>query len=136
MNNHNITSGGDYALLLINTLLESQNEVQDEHKLDSTMLKNLFKRIHEYANFSWEEYIKGGRESYLFAEDEMEMIFEIAIRDTTDELIEGLVEKDMVSIAAVNEEGELLYSLTEKGKEYAEQNKLTFKNKRNGKSDS
>lgn len=136
MNNRSITSGGDYALLLINTLLESQNEVGEEHKLDSAMLKNLFKRIHEYANFSWEEYIKGGRESYLFTEDEMEMIFDIAIRDTTDELIEGLVEKEMVSIAAVNENGELLYSLTEKGEKYAEQNKLNSKKKRNGKSNS
>lgn len=127
MNNQNITSGGDYALLLINTLLESQNEVNEEHKLDSSMLKNLSKRIHEYANFSWEEYIKGNRESYLFVEDEMEMIFDIAIRDTTDELLEGLIEKDMVAISAVNKNGELLYSLTEKGEEYAKQNKLKTK---------
>ena len=121
MNNHNITSGGDYALLLINTLLESQNEVDDRDKLDSNMLKNLSKRIHEHANVSWEEYIKGNRESYLFAEDEMEAIFEMAIQDTTSELIEGLIEKDMVAISAVNENGELLYSLTEKGEEYAQQ---------------
>lgn len=124
MNNHNVTSGGDYALLLINTLLESQNEVDDRDKLDSNMLKNLFTRIHEHANASWEEYIKGNRETYLFADNEMEAIFEIAIQDTTADLLEGLIERDMVAISAVNENGELLYSLTEKGEEYAKQNKL------------
>jgi len=120
MDKSNITSGNDYAFLLISTLLESQNELGEEHKLDSNMLSNLFKRITEYANYTWEEYIKGNRETYLFGEDEMEEIYHKAIQDTTSELLEGLLEKEMVSIKGVNESGELLYGLTEKGEEFVE----------------
>ena len=128
MENHNITSGGDYAFLLISTLLESEKNMSESERLDSDTFLHLTKRIKEYADITWGEYIKGNRETYLFDDVEMEMIFQKAIQDTVDTLLEGLVEKEMVSIAAVNEEGELLYSLTDEGKKYADS--LNPKNKK------
>lgn len=117
MNNQSVTCGADYALILISAILEAQNEVNEEHKLHSSMLISLTKRIHDYANFAWKEYTEGTRESYLFFEDEMLAIYEKAAEDAVASLLEGLVEKEMVSIAGINENGEFLYSLTEKGKE-------------------
>ncbi len=131
MENHNITSGGDYALLLISTILESEKDMSESERLDSDTFLHLTKRIKEYADITWEEYIKGNRETYLFDDVEMEMIFQKAIQDTVDNLLEGLIEKEMVSIAAVSEEGELLYSLTDEGKKYADS--LNPKNKRKSK---
>ncbi len=127
MENHNITSGGDYALLLISTILESERDMSESERLDSDTFLHLTKRIKEYADITWQEYIKGNRETYLFDDVEMEMIFQKAIQDTVDNLLEGLIEKEMVSIAAVSEEGELLYSLTDEGKKYADS--LNPKNK-------
>jgi hypothetical protein len=128
MENHNITSGGDYALLLISTILESERDMSESERLDSDTFLHLTKRIKEYADITWQEYIKGNRETYLFDDVEMEMIFQKAIQDTVDNLLEGLIEKEMVSIAAVSEEGELLYSLTDEGKKYADS--LNPKNKK------
>jgi hypothetical protein len=127
MENHNITSGGDYAFLLISTLLESERDMSESERLDSDTFLHLTKRIKEYADITWDDYIKGNRETYLFDDVEMEMIFQKAIQDTVDNLLEGLIEKEMVSIAAVSEEGELLYSLTDEGKKYADS--LNPKNK-------
>jgi hypothetical protein len=128
MENHNITSGGDYALLLISTILESERDMSESERLDSDTFLHLTKRIKEYADITWDDYIKGNRETYLFDDVEMEMIFQKAIQDTVDNLLEGLIEKEMVSIAAVSEEGELLYSLTDEGKKYADS--LNPKNKK------
>jgi len=127
MENHNITSGGDYALLLISTILESERDMSESERLDSDTFLHLTKRIKEYADITWDDYTKGNRETYLFDDVEMEMIFQKAIQDTVDNLLEGLIEKEMVSIAAVSEEGELLYSLTDEGKKYADS--LNPKNK-------
>ena len=128
MNNHSITSGGDYAFLLISTLLESEKDMPEDQRLDSDTFLHLTKRIKEYADITWDHYIKGNRETYLFNDTEMEIIFQKAVQDTVDNLLEGLIEKEMVSIAAVNKEGELLYSLTDEGKKYAES--LNPKNKK------
>jgi hypothetical protein len=136
MKDHNITSGSDYAILLITTLLESQYVVSEEYKLDSGVLKNLSKRIHEYANFTWEEYIKENRETYLFSEDEVEEIYHKAQEDTVSELIEGLIDKELVSIKGINENGEFLYGLTEKGEEVSGTSKSKTKKRNNGKSNS
>jgi hypothetical protein len=128
MENRNITSGGDYAFLLISTILESERDMSESERLDSDTFLHLTKRIKEYADITWDDYIKGNRETYLFDDVEMEMIFQKAIQDTVDNLLEGLIEKEMVSIAAVSEEGELLYSLTDEGKKYADS--LNPKNKK------
>jgi hypothetical protein len=116
MDNENISSGQDYAQLLINNLIEGELEVPEEERMDSRFLLYWCEEISTFADQTWQDYILGNRESYKFQEEEIRKLFEKAGLRYASDLLDGLVDKEMVQVG-VRQDGELVYSLTEKGKD-------------------
>lgn len=117
MNEENIQSGEDYARVIIETIIEGELSLPKEERIDSKMLHYWCEEIQIFANETWEEYIIGERDSYLFSEGELRKLYENAGLKYASDILNGLVDKDMIKVG-VSENGELVYSLTEKGKDY------------------
>jgi hypothetical protein len=117
MNKDNIQSGEDYAKVLIDIIVEGELDLSQEQRMDSKMLQYWTEEIDRYAKETWHKYIIGARESYLFDEDEMHKLYENAGLKYASDILNGLVDKEMIEVG-VKEDGELVYSLTEKGKNY------------------
>jgi hypothetical protein len=115
MDNDNIQSGQDYARLLINTIFEGELELSEDARMDSRLLQYWSEEIMTYADITWQDYITGKRETYLFDDMEFRQLFEKAGLKYASDILNGLVDKDMIQVG-VREDGELVYSLTEKGK--------------------
>jgi hypothetical protein len=115
MDNDNIQSGQDYARLLINTIFEGELELSEDARMDSRLLQYWSEEIMTYADITWQDYITGKRETYLFDDMEFRQLFENAGLKYASDILNGLVDKDMIQVG-VREDGELVYSLTEKGK--------------------
>lgn len=117
MNKDNIQSGEDYAKVLINIIVEGELDLPREDRMDSKMMQYWSEEIKKFANETWHKYIVGDRETYLFDEDEMHKLYENAGLRYASDILNGLIDKDMVEVG-VREDGELVYSLTDKGKNY------------------
>jgi len=117
MDKNNIQSGEDYAKVLIDIIIEGELGLSQKERMDSKMLQYWSEEINRFAKETWYKYILGARESYLFDEDEMHKLYENAGLKYASDILNGLVDKEMVEVG-VREGGELVYSLTEKGKNY------------------
>jgi hypothetical protein len=112
----NINSGEDYAKLLINTIVNAEVDLPTDKRMDAGLIKYWCHEIKEYADITWNEYIIGEREDYIFTDTEMMKLFEKAGMRYASDVLDGLVDKEMLEVS-VSPEGELLYGLTEKGKD-------------------
>ena len=70
-----------------------------------------------FRSNSYNDYITGKKDNYLLSDEDMADAYERAGLKYTQEVLNGLVDKGVVQ-AGVGESGEILYSLTEKGKKY------------------
>jgi hypothetical protein len=112
-----INSGEDYARLVINTIVESELEIPKEERADSKLLTYWYQEISAFAEDTWHQYITGKRETYLFSEVEMKGLYEKAGLKYASDILNELVDKEMISVG-VRQDGEMVYSLTEKGRKY------------------
>lgn len=117
MNKDNIQSGEDYAKVLINIIVEGELDLPRENRMDSKMMQYWSEEIEKFADETWHKYIIGDRETYLFDEDEMHKLYENAGLRYASDILNGLIDKDMIEVG-VRKDGELVYSLTDKGKNY------------------
>ena len=108
----NINSGEDYAKILIDTLREAPS---DEMPLD--LLNYWCKNVYGAAIKSYNDYILGNRETFMLHIEEIEKCYEDAGLQYTQDLLNGMVDKGVIE-ALINESGEIVYGLTEKGKKY------------------
>ena len=115
----NINSGKDYAEVLINKIIEAELEQPKEEQLDSTLLKCWTNQISSAADDVYMDYIKGDRESFMFTEEEMKQLFENAKSDYIQEMLNNMVDRNLLEVS-VGENGDILYGLSEAGKEYTE----------------
>ena len=106
----NINSGEDYAKQLVQTLKDS---VLDDFPPE--LFKYWCEEISELAINSYNNYIVGKIDTYLLSEEDVTAAYEKAGIKYTQDIINGLIDKDLVQ-AGIGEDGEILYSLTEKGK--------------------
>lgn len=113
----NIQSGEDYARVVINAIIEGELDMPKDQRMDSRMLQYWCEEIQTFANQTWEEYIMGNRESYMFSESELKKLYENAGLKYASDILNGLVDREMIEVS-VGEGGDLLYSLTEKGRKY------------------
>jgi len=113
----NIQSGEDYARVIINTIIEGELDLPREERMDSRMLQYWCEEIQIFANKTWEEYIIGDRDTYLFSESELKKLYENAGLKYASDILNSLVDREMIEVS-VAEGGDLQYSLTEKGKKY------------------
>lgn len=117
MNSENIQDGQDYARLVINALFEGEFELPMRERMDPKLLEYWCDEIREFADQTWNEYITGKRESFKFDEEEARKLYEKAGLRFASEILDSLVDKEVVQVSVRND-GELVYSLTEKGKKF------------------
>ena len=115
MNNNHIGSGRDYAKLIIDDI----KSVDEPNPNVKQVWPYWFELIEERANLNWHMYILGSKETYMFSESEIQELWDKASMDYLQTEINALVDKGML-VAGINEEGEVVYSLTEEGKKHTE----------------
>ena len=108
---HNINSGEDYARLLTETIKLADGPLPEQ------LVEYWCEDIWEMAVNSYNDYIAGKKDDYLLSDVDMNEAYDRAGIRYTQEIINGLVDKGMVQ-ASIDENGEILYSLTEKGKKH------------------
>ena len=111
----NINSGSDYAQIVIDAILETESILPVDQQMPIDLLTHLTKLIEKHADKHYADYIIGKRETFLFSDVELTDLFNEAGELYVSDMIDGLVDKDMLEVS-VNESGEFLYGLSEKGK--------------------
>jgi hypothetical protein len=112
----NINSGNDYAQLLIDTILKAEREIPENEQMPIDLLTIWVEGIQEAAEQSYLDYVTGKRETFLLSDVEMKELFEETGRKYVIGLIDNMVDKDILE-TYVDEEGDILYGLTDKGKQ-------------------
>jgi hypothetical protein len=113
---NNINSGNDYAQLLIDSILKAEREIPENEQMPIDLLTIWVEGIQEAAEQSYLDYVTGKRETFLLSDVEMKDLFEEAGRKYVIGLIDNMVDKDILE-TYVDEEGDILYGLTDKGKQ-------------------
>jgi hypothetical protein len=111
----NINSGADYANIIINSMIEGEGQLPKDEQMPSLLFTYLCQEITNKADETWTEYITGKRETYLMNDVEMKDLFDNAGMRYVSELIDGMVDKDVLQ-TYVDDNGDILYGLTENGK--------------------
>ena len=128
---NNINSGNDYAQLLIDTMLKAEREIPENEQMPIDLLTIWVEGIQEAAEQSYLDYVTGKRETFLLSDVEMKELFEEAGRKYVISLIDNMVDNDVLE-TYIDEEGDILYGLTDKGKQMAI-NDIIDKNEGNNK---
>lgn len=115
----NINSGADYAQIVINSILETEKSIPQPQQMPINMLTFLTEEVNTRADKYYHEYITGNRETFLFNDVDMIEMFDKAGERYLDEILYGMVDKDLLEVS-VDETGEFLYGLSEKGKQITE----------------
>lgn len=118
--NHNIKSANDYAQLLIEGILEVENLLPPHERLSKEMLGFWFNEIRKSVDITYNDYIIGKRDNYMLDMDEMHQIFETAHTLYVDDVLTGMLNKNLLSMS-VGDDGDILYSLSDEGREVIEQ---------------
>ena len=119
INPNDINSGSDYAQTVIDAILETERTLPVDQQMPLDLLTHLTKLIETEADKHYAEYIIGKRETFLFSDVDLVNMFERAGELYVSDMIDGLVDKDMLEVS-VDEKGEFLYGLSEKGKKVVE----------------
>lgn len=109
-----VNSGSDYAQMLIDNLLETERSLPRDQQMPIDYLTHLTKLIEDKADDYYAQYIVGKRETFMFSDIDMMELFQKASECIVSEAITELLDKDMVKLG-VNDQGEIVYSLTEEG---------------------
>jgi hypothetical protein len=120
METPNINSGRDYANILIKTILENESAIPKSEQMPNELIDILSEEIYEFADQTWNEYIIGKRDVFMFTDIEMNILIDKAGEKYTSELLDGMVDKDLLEVS-IDAEGEFLYGLTKKGKDITDQ---------------
>ena len=89
------------------------------HLIDK--LPELFPILKEYIEKKYMAYINGQIEIYHITQNEFDYIWRKATEENVIKILTSLSEKEMVQ-PFINANGDIVYGLTEKGKEYCEKN--------------
>jgi hypothetical protein len=106
----NIKSGEEYAELLINNIIELDGGIP----LD--LLEIWCNEIRDLAIQSYDDYLKGKKDDFALTVEEVEKSYKISTMILIENTIGDMVDKELLNVG-VDEEGEIVYSLTDKGKE-------------------
>jgi hypothetical protein len=112
----NVQSGADYAKLIIDSIILEEDKLTNDKKLPLYLLGYWCEEIENYADKTWQDYILGKRETFIFDEDEMDGLYNRAGMQYTSDILEGLIDTGMVEMG-VREDGEIVYKTTDKGNE-------------------
>jgi hypothetical protein len=115
----NIQSGDEYVKILIEHIIETEKEIPVDEQMPVGLLAYWMDIIKQEANKSWNEYIAGKRDTYMFDVEEMEDMFNKAGEMYTSDILDGMHEKGLLKVS-IGEDGDFLYSLSEEGKRIAD----------------
>jgi hypothetical protein len=104
----------EYTQSIIDGILETEMKLPKHKRLESSLLDHWIETIQDVAQKNYTNYLIGKRNNYEFNIIELEQTFKDAYLRQTNDLLQGMVEKDLLSIR-VDKDGEMLYSLSEKG---------------------
>jgi hypothetical protein len=105
----NIKNGDDYADILISNM---GLLMQEGMPID--LIEYWAKEVRIICNIKYLKYIEGDEESFILTDDEMMGAYNNATQKLIGDTLGELVEKEMVKMS-IGENGEVLYSATEKG---------------------
>ena len=111
MTQREFTSGEEYGLHLSYELAKLGGDIPED------LLDLWCDQVYHLAIKSYYDYITGDREFYQLTVEEIEESYKKASLKFTEQIIDDMVDKEMLQVS-IDPEGEFLYSLTEKGKEY------------------
>jgi len=112
----NINSGNDYAQILIDAILKTEREIPENEQMPIELLTLWVEGIQEAAEKSYLDYVTGERETFLLSDIEMKDLFEKAGEKYVVGLLNIMVDNDVLE-TYIDEEGDMLYGLTDKGKQ-------------------
>jgi hypothetical protein len=115
----NINSGADYAQIVIDTIIEGEKQIPEHAQMPIALLEYLTEEIQTQADIHYNEYIIGKRDTFMFSDVELEEMYNKAGERYVGEMLDGLVEKGMITMH-IGEDGEFLYGLSEQGRQAAE----------------
>ena len=104
----------EYTDNIINTIIESE-----ELETPDVLLDHLQEYILEECEQKYNNYILGKEETFILTDTEFEQLYKKASLKYIGDILDNLVDKDVVK-TSVNENGDILYSLTEQGKHMVE----------------
>jgi DNA-binding HxlR family transcriptional regulator len=114
----NFKSGDDYAQTLIQSIVESENNIPKSERMDPELFRIWVKVITKKCNKKWNSYMIGEIEEFLLDEEEFTKTFQQATETMISDTLGDLVDKNMVKVA-IDDNGEFVYSLTDQGQEVA-----------------
>ena len=128
--NHDFRDAEHYASTIRNIIIEEATCVSDEPALPETLVAYWAENMYNACYKAYNDYIIGKRDDYRLTDTESYEQYDKAGLQFTQELVDGMVDKDLLEVS-VGPEGDLLYSTTEKGKtamfEYESNNNLNSK---------
>jgi len=104
----------EYTDSIINIIIESE-----ELETPDVLLDHLREYILEECEQKYNNYILGKEETFILTDIEFEQLYKKASLKYIGDILDNLVDKDVVK-TSVNENGDILYSLTEQGKHMVE----------------
>ena len=108
---HNIKSGEHYGQLLTEELRSIDVGLPQE------LLDLWCDSVYKLAVESYDDYILGKKDYYMLSQEEVEESYKKASLLFTEQIIDDMVDKELLKVG-VDEAGEFVYSLTEKGHKY------------------
>lgn len=110
-------SAQEYAQAMIDDIIALEKTLPTSSQLPLNLLTYWCEEIQTAAEQFWNDYLTGKRDDYKFSEDEFTATYDKAGLRYTGEILEGLVESGHVQMG-VRDDGEIVYSTTNKGNEY------------------
>jgi hypothetical protein len=105
----NIKSGDDYADILISNM-----GLLMEEGMPIDLIDYWAREVRILCNIKYLKYVEGDEESFMLTDDEIMEVYNIATQKLIGDTLGELVDKGMVKMS-ISENGEVLYSATEKG---------------------
>lgn len=90
-------------------------------EIDMEFKKYLTESLMPIAENAWTDYFIGDRENYMLYDDELELAWQKAAIEQTQDCINRLIDLDLIR-SGVNENGDIVYSVSEEGIEYLKNN--------------
>jgi hypothetical protein len=126
---HEFRDAEHYASTIKDIILNTEPEPGDE-PIPADLLNYWADNMYDACYKAYNDYIIGKRDDYRLSDVESYEQYEKAGLQFTQELVNGMVDKDLLEVS-VSPEGDLLYSTTKKGqsamKQYELDNNLNTK---------
>lgn len=114
MNLENINSGDDYANLLIANMEELRYH-QDESDFHPAIFELWCDNVRLLCRKRYRDYIKEIADTFLLSDEDMRKALQEATTAYIEQGIEELLDREVIEMS-IDDKGEVLYSLTGKGK--------------------